>query len=147
MAKMEGGGWSLGKMMCSLVFGHNWELLAHGSEKTDELPTLCSPAAHGRYSRAQQTAVGRLGREQASVVSFWLAKPACICPSLMGQALLINSDKIPDIVTRWAARAIDLAWHSLSIVSLSANQEAERTDLSHVTEQLAVNSETLTKIF
>lgn len=41
--------------------GPIWKLLAHGSVRAGEFPTLCSPAVHGPYSRVPQTALGRLG--------------------------------------------------------------------------------------
>lgn len=72
---MEGSGCSLGENGINPCI---WAYL--GSARAGEFPTPCSPAAHGRYSRVQQTAAGRLGEKRGDAVRSQGAKPACLPP-------------------------------------------------------------------
>lgn len=136
MAQMEGSGYSLWENGINPCI---WAYL--GSARAGEFPTLCSPAAHGRYSRVQQTAAGRLGEEtEMQLGAEWRNLPASH-PSLMGQKHLAKMYKSPHIIELQAESWRDLGWDRAHLLFYcQTNREAERRKrLSRVAEQLRVN--------
>ena len=120
-----------GKIVYFRILGPIWEWRAHGNVKRGELPTLCSPAEHGRRSRVPRRAPGRLGENtEMESRAGWPHLPTAYT-TLMGQAQLVETYKTPNIIELGTVRAGEGYSGTGPLIEKPGSREEDRLATCH----------------